>query len=264
MLVQAWAQKEKRSEYESAAWQPEPELAQPPPRSVSFSASFKLVGVLILFVVGITVCHVSLPSLKHAYLTRFGVATSATVQQRYSFETGSAGRRNHTYYLVVRYETPSGGQIVRIQTSRNYYADSLQSKSVHVHYLARAPSEVVLDDDQLYRPWQVLLVLGFGGAMLWLPYYMYRKMRTIAESGTALKGIITKINRRLKNLYLTVYYEFQGAPYQGTLAVRANQARADWQSGKIVTLLVAPDPPSSPYRPHSFTVYPASEFKINS
>lgn len=173
-------------------------------------------------------------------------------------------RRSHSYYLVVRYETPSGWQLVRIQTSRNYYSGSLQRKSVPVHYLAQIPSQVVLDDDQPYRPWQVLLVLGYGVTMLWLPYYMYRKMRTIAESGTALKGIITKTNKRLKNLYLTVYDEFQGAPYQGTIAVRTNQAKADWQPGKVITLLVVSDPPSSPHRPHVVMVYPASEFKINS
>jgi hypothetical protein len=263
MLVQAWVQEEKRAKYESAAWQPEPQLAQPPPRSVSFSASTKLVGALIVFVVGIMFCFVCLPSLKHAYLTAYGVSTKATIQERYSLETGSANRRNHPYYLVVHYETPSGWQLVRVQTSRNYYAGSLQGKSVPVHYLAQAPSQVVLDDDQIYRPWQVLLVLGFGVTMLWLPYYMYRKMRTIAESGTAVKGLITKINQRLKNWYLTVYYEFQEVPYQATVAVRANQAKPDWQPGKAITLLVAPDPPSSPHRPHLVMVYPASEFKIN-
>ena len=89
-------------------------------------------------------------------------------------------------------------------------------------------------------------------------------MRTLAESGTAVKGLITKINRRLKNWYLTVYYEFQEVPYQGTVAIRANQAKANWQPGKAITLLVAPDPPSSARRPHVSTVYPASEFKINS
>ena len=132
-----------------------------------------------------------------------------------------------------------------------------------MHYLAQVPSQVVLNDDQLYRPWQILVILGFAVTMLALPYYMYRKMRTIAESGRAVKGITTKINQRLKNWYLTVYYEFQEVPYQATIAVRANQAKADWQSGKAITLLVAPDTPSSPHRPHVVTVYPASEFKIN-
>jgi hypothetical protein len=259
MLIRAWVQKEKRSEYESAAWQPEPELGQPPPRSVSISPSFKLVGVLILFVVGIMVCLVCLPSLKHAYLTRFGVSTKATILQRYS----RANPRSHSYYLLIRYETPSGNQLVRIQTSRNYYSGSLQSTSVPVHYLAQIPSQVVLDDDQLFPPWQALLVLAYGVAMLWLVYYMYRKIRTIAENGTALKGIITKTNNRLKNLYLTVYYEFQGVPYQGTIAVRAREARADWQAGKAITLLVAPAPPSSAHRPHVAMVYPAREFKVN-
>ena len=259
MLVRAWVQKEKRQDYESVDWQPEPELVQPPPRSVSFSASTKLGGALIVLVAGIMVCFVCLPSLKHAYLISYGISTRATVQQRYS----RANPRSRSYYLLIRYETPSGWQLVKIQTSRNYYAGSLQSKSVPVHYLAQIPSQVVLDDDQLYRPWQILLVFGYGLTMLWLLYYMYRKMRTIAESGTALKGTITKTNKRLKNLYLTVYYEFQGVPYQGTIAVRANQAKAGWQPGKVITLLVAPDPPSSPHRPHVFTLYPASEFKIN-
>ena len=93
MLVQAWVQKEKRPEYQSAAWQPEPELSQPPPRSVSFSASTKLVGALIVFVVGVMFCFVCLPSLKHAYLTSYGVSTKGTIQQRYSLETGRS-RRN--------------------------------------------------------------------------------------------------------------------------------------------------------------------------
>jgi hypothetical protein len=263
MLVQAWVQKEKRAEYESAPWQPEPELSQPPPRSVSFSLSTKLVGVLILFVVGIMFCFVCLPSLKHAYLTSYGISTKGAIQERYNLQTGSANRWNHSYYLVVRYETPSGWQLVRIQASRNYYAGSLQSESVPVHYLARIPSQGVLDDDQLYRPWQVLLVLGFGVTLLWLPYYMYRKIRTIAECGIAVKGLMTKINKRLKNRYVTVYYEFQEVPYQATVAVRANQPKPDWQPGKAVTLLVAPDSPSSPHRPHVVMVYPASEFKIN-
>ena len=263
MLVQAWFQEEKRPDYESTAWQPEPELAQPPPRSVSFGVGIKLVGVLLLFVVGIMVWSVCLPFLKHAYLTSYGVSTKGTIQQRYSVETGTGSRRSHSYYLFVQYETPSGRQLARIRTSRDYYAGSLQGKPVPVHYLARVPSQAVLDDDQLSQPWQVLLVLAFGAATLWLPYYMYRKMRTVAEGGTAVKGLITKINQSLKNWYLTVYYEFQGVSYQGTVAVRASQAKRDWQAGKAITLLVAPDPPSSPHRPHVFTVYPASEFKIN-
>jgi hypothetical protein len=262
MLVQAWVQKEKRPGYESVAWQPEPELAQPPPRSVSLSARFKLFGVFILLVVGSTVCFVCLPSLKHAYLTSYGVSTTATVQQRYSVATGSASRRSHSYYLVVRYETSSGWQVVRIQTSRNYYSSSLQSKYLPVHYSARDPSQVVLDADQLYQTWQLLLILGLGIMTLWLPYYLYRKTRTIAESGAAVKGLITQINQRLKNSYLTVYYEFHEVPYQATIALRARQARADWRPGKAITLLLAPDPPSSPHHPHILMVYPASEFKI--
>jgi hypothetical protein len=263
MLVQAWVQKEKRPDYESVAWQPEPELAQPPPRSVSLSAGFKFFGVLIVLVVGSTLCIVCLPSLKHAYLTSYGVSAKATVQQRYSVETRGRHGPIRSYYLVVRYETSSGWQEVRIQTSRNYYAGSLQSQSLRVHYLAQAPSQVVLDDDRLYQTWQVLLILGFGIATLWLPYYLYRKTRTIAESGTAVKGLITQANQRLKNSYLTVYYELNGVPYQATMAVRARQARAGWQPGKAITLLVAPAPPSSPHRPHIAMLYPASEFKIN-
>jgi len=263
MLVQAWVQKQKRSDYESAAWQPEPELSQPPPRSVSFSTSTKLVGALLVFVVGMMFCFVCLPFLKHAYLTVCGVPTKGTIQQHYSLETGSANRRNYSYYLAVQYETPSGWRLERIRVSRNYYARSLQGKSVPVHYLARIPSQVALDDDQLYRPWQVLVALGFGVAMLWLPYNMYRKMRGVAESGIAVKGLITEINDRLKNRYLTVYYEFQEVPYQATVAVRANQTKPDRQPGKAITLLVAPDPPPNPHRPHALMVYPASEFKIN-
>jgi hypothetical protein len=263
MLVQAWAQKEKRPDYESAPWQPEPELAQPPPRSVSFSVGFKFFGVVILLVAGTAVCSVCLPSLKHACLTSYGVSTKGTVQQRYSVETLSGRRRIRSYYLVVRYETPSGWQVARIQTSRNYYSASLQSKSLPVHYLARAPSQVVLDDDQLYRPWQVLLVLGFGVFILWLPYCLYRKMRTIAESGVAVKGLITQIDPRFRNPYLTVYYEFQEVPYQATIGIRTGQARTGWRSGKAITLLVAPDPPPSSHRPHAVMVYPAREFKVN-
>jgi len=259
MLVQAWVQKEKRPDYGAAAWQPEPELAQPPPRSVSFSPSFKFVRVLILLVVGITVCLVCLPSLKHAYLTHYGVPTKGSVQQRYSRRTSKGGM---LFFLVVRYETPSGLQSVRIQTSQSYYVRAFPGGSVPVHYLARAPSQVVLDDDQLYRPWQVLLVLALGVTMLWTPYYLYRKMRTVAESGVALKGLITKIDQRLKNCYLTVYYEFQDVPYQGTITVRANQAKAQWQVGNAITLL-ASDPPSSPRRPHAVMVYPAREFKVS-
>ena len=263
MLVQAWAQEEKRPDYESAAWQPEPELAQPPPRPVSFNASFKLVGVVVLFVVGIMVCMICLPFVKHAYLTSHGVSGKGTIQRCYSVETGSPSRRTRSYYLVVQYETPAGSQLGRIQVSRSYYAGNLQGRSVPVHYLRDSPSQVVLDDDQFNPPWQVLVVLGLGVMMLWLPYYLYRNLRSIAENGTAVKGLITKINQRLKNSYLTVYYEFEGVAYQATAAVRPNRARADWRPGKVITLLVAPDPPSSPRRPHLMMIYPVSEFKIN-
>ena len=88
----------------------------------------------------------------------------------------------------MQYETPSGWRLERIQVSRNYYARGLQGKSVPVHYLARIPSQVVLDDDQLYRPWQVLVVLGFGVWTLWFPYYIYGKMRTIAEERHSGEG----------------------------------------------------------------------------
>jgi hypothetical protein len=213
---------------------------------------------------GVIICLVCLPALKQACLPVYGVPTKGTIQQRYMHESRGRNGRNFSYYLVVRYETPSGWQSARIQTSGNYYARSLQAKSVPVHYLARIPSQVVLDDDQLYQPWQVLMVLSIGVVMLWLPYHTYRKMRTLAESGTAVKGLITKINQRLRNRYLTVYYEFQEVPYQGTMAVRANQAKANWQPGQAVTLLVAPEPPANPHRPHVAMVYPASEFKINS
>ena len=262
MLIRARVQKEKRPDYESAPWRPEPELAQPPPRSVSLSVGFKFFGVVILLVAGITVCSVWLGSLKHAYLTSYGVSTIATVQQRYSVETRGRHGRIRSYYLDVRYETPSGWQVARIQTSRNYYAGSLPTKSLPVHYLARAPSQVVLDDDQLYRPWQLLLVLGFGVAMLWLPYYLYRKIRTIAESGVAVKGLITKVNQLRRARYLTVYYEFQGVPYEGEIAVGRNRAKPEWQPGRVLTLLVS-DPPSKSRGAQSVMVYPSPEFKIN-
>ena len=259
MLVQAWPQKEKRPEYQAAPWQPEPELAQPPPRSVSFGADFKLVGALILLVVGIMLWFVCMPSLKHAYLTSYGVSTKGTIQQRDSRRTSKGGM---VFSLVVRYETPSGLQSVHIQTSQSFYARTFPNESVPLHYLARAPSQVALDDDQLYQPWQILLALGLGATMLWFPYYVYRRTRTIAESGLAVKGLITKIDQRLRNCYLTVYYEIQDVPYQGTTTVRANQAKAEWQVGNVLTIL-ASDPPSRPGRPHVVMAYPASEFKIN-
>jgi hypothetical protein len=121
----------------------------------------------------------------------------------------------------------------------------------------------VLDDDQLYSPWLVLAVLAWGVWALWFLHYLYRRVRIVAENAAAVKGLIIKTNGRLKNRYLTMYYEFQGVAYQGTIVVRANQAKADWQPGKVITLLVAPDPPSSPRRPHVFMLYPASVFKIN-
>jgi len=263
MLVRAWVQEQKRSDYGAAAWQPEPELSQSSPRSVSFSSSTKLVGAFTVVVLAIMFCFACLPNLKQAFLTAYGVPTKGTIEQRYIHETRGRSRRNFSYYLVVRYETPSGWQSARIQTSMNYYAGSPQGKSVPIHYLARVPSQVVLDDDERYQPWGVLVALITAVAVLGLPYYMYRRMRTIAGSGTVVKGLITKINRRLNNCYLTVYYEFQEVPYQGTIAVRANQANPNWQPGRAVTLLVAPDPPSSRHGPHVVMLYPAPEFKIN-
>jgi hypothetical protein len=130
--------------------------------------------------------------------------------------------------------------------------------------MARFPFQVVLDGDQLYLPGQVLVFVGIMSAMLWLPYYMYRKLRTIAESGIAVKGLITAASQRLRNRYLTVHYEFQEVPYQGTIALKGNQVRVDWQPGNVITLLVAPEPPSSPHRTHAVTPYPAPEFKIDS
>ena len=221
-------------------------------------------GALIVVFVGIISFFVCWPSLKHAYLTAYGVPAKGTIQQRYIHETLRKNRRNYSYYLVVRYETPSGWQSAQIQTSSNYYARSLQGKSVPVHYLARNPSPVVLDDDQLYRLWQVLVVLGVGLIILCVPYYMLRQMRRVAENGIAVKGLITEVNQRPKKRYLTVYYEFQEVPYQETIAVAANQAEADWQPGKGLTLLVAPAPPPNPHRTHVMMVYPASEIKINS
>ena len=91
MVVRAWPQKERRAEYESAAWQPEPELAARP-RSVSFATAFKLGGAFGLLVIGVTVALVCLPSLKHAYVTLFGISTQATIQQRSERATGS-GRK---------------------------------------------------------------------------------------------------------------------------------------------------------------------------
>jgi hypothetical protein len=224
----------------------------------------KLMGALIVVFIGIISFFVCWPSLKHAYLTAYGVPAKGTIQQRYSHETLRRTRRNYYYYLVVQYETPSGWQSVEIETSSNYYARSLQGKSVPVHYLARTPSLIVLDDDRLYPPWQILLVLGVGFIILWLPYYMLRQMRRVAESGIAVKGLITEINQRPKKRYLTVYYEFQEVPYQETIGVAANRAKADWQPGKAITLLVAPAPPPNPHRMHVMMVYPASEIKINS
>jgi hypothetical protein len=223
----------------------------------------KLMAVLLWVMGGIMFLSVCLPALKQAYLSACGVPTQGTIEQRYSMVSHGRGGRHYSYYLVVQYETPSGWQSQRIPASKNYYGRTLQGKSVPIHYLAQIPSQVVLDGNQLYGLGQVLLIVTVGIAMLGLPYYIYRKMRAIAENGMAVKGLIIETHRRLNNQYLTVYYEFQEAPYQGTITLRANQVKADWQPGKAITLLVAPDPPSSPGRPHTATPYPALEFKIN-
>ena len=260
MLVQAWAQKEKRPDYISAPWQPEPELATSPPRPVSFSTRFKITGVAILIVVGLMGCFASLPTLKHAYVMSEGVATNGTIQQRYSRQNPK--RRANLYFLAVRYETPSGRQFVRIQASESYYARNFKTESVPLHYLTRFPSVCVLDDDHFYTTWQVLIVVGVGIILLWLQYYMYSKMRALAERGKPVKGLITKINQRPRNRYLTVYYELQGEPYAGTMVVRPNQNRAEWQVGRAITVLVASEPADDSHRSHAVMIYPASEFKV--
>ena len=147
----------------------------------------KLVGALIVVSVGLVLFSVCSPSVMHAYLTAYGVPAKGTIRQRYSHEFRRKNRRIYYYYLVVRYETPSGWRSAEIETSSDYYARSLQGQSVPVHYLARNPSLVVLDDAQTYGLWQVLLVLSIGLIMLWLAYHMRRKMRRVAESGIAVK-----------------------------------------------------------------------------
>jgi hypothetical protein len=257
MLIRAWVQKEKRPDYESAAWQPEPELAQPPPRSISFSAFLKFFGGLMLFTCGLTICIATMPSLKHAYLTSYGVSTSGTVQQRYRRKAPKGW--DYVYFLVVRYETPSGWQSAEIQTSESYYARNFQGQSVPVHYLTRYPSQCVLDDEP-YPASQVLFSITLSVAVLGLLYYNYRKIRAVAANGRPVKGQLTKITKRSGRWYLTVYYEWQGSPYEGT--THTNRGKVEWQVGTVVTLL-ATDPSSNPARPHVVIVYPASEFKIN-
>jgi hypothetical protein len=68
---------------------------------------------------------------------------------------------------------------------------------------------------------------------------------------------------RFGKLYLTVYYEFQRVPYLAKIGIRMGQARTGWRAGKAITLLVAPDSPSSSHRPHAVMVYPAREFKVS-
>ncbi len=264
MLVRALLQNEKRQDYDSTSWQPEPGLAQPPPRTVSFSTRTKLLGAFILLAFGLMTCVVSLPSFKHAYLVSYGVPTKGAIQQRYSYTSGGPRRRNNSYFLLVRFETSSGWQLVKIQTSKQYYARNFQGELVPIHYLKQSPPICVLDDDHLYQTWQVFVFVGIGVTWAFLQLYIYRKMKALAESGQVIKGLITKVNKRLKYSYLTVYYEFQGDAYQGEVAVRAYRARPEWQVGGAITLLAAPDPPPSPSRPHVAMVYPAPEFRINS
>jgi hypothetical protein len=260
MVVRAWAQKERRAEYESAAWQPEPELAARP-RSVSFATAFKLGGAFGLLAIGVLVALVCLPSLKHAYVTLFGISTQATIQQRSERATGSGWRRRRFYYLVVRFETSSGAQSVRIETSQSYYEQSMHGQGVPVHYLAHSPAQAVLDLDQLYPTRQILVILALGIALLWLQYSTYQKLRTIAESGEPVKGLIVELNQGRRKLYVTVYYEVKQTPYRGSVGIRPSQARRNWRKGMTVTLLAA-EPPSSPRRPHIVMTYPDPEFKI--
>jgi len=257
MVSRAQVQREKRPEYESIVWRPEPELAQPLPRSISFSTFLKFFGGLMLFTCGLIICIATLPSLKHAYLTSYGVSTRGTIQQRYRRKAPKGW--NYVYFLVVRYETPSGWQSAEIQTSESYYARNLQGQSVPVHYLTRYPSQCVLDDE-LYPASQLLFDVAGPVALLVLLYYNYRKIRAVAANGTPVKGLITKITKRSGQWYLTAYYEWQGSPYEGT--TRANRGKTEWQVGTVITLLTT-DPSSNPSRPHTVMVYPASEFKIN-
>jgi hypothetical protein len=260
MLFQASVKKDKRTDYQSAAWEPQVELLQSPPRWVSFSARFKLVAAVLLLVTVFMVCVAILPWLKYAYLTSFGVATKGIIEQRYSRE--NLKTRANSYFLIVRYETPSGWQLVRIQTSRTFYTRNFQGESVSLHFLARLPSQCVLDGEQVYRPWPGLFVVGFWVLFLWLQCYLYLKMRSLVVFGTPVKGLITKINQGPRTRYLTVYYEFQGVPYEGQIAVRPNRAKPEWQPGKVISLLVS-DPPSKSRGARPVVVYPASEFKIN-
>jgi hypothetical protein len=260
MFFQASVKEDKRLHYQAAAWEPQVELLQPPPRSVSFSVRFKFVAVVVLLVTVFMVCVAILPWLKYAYLTSFGIATKGTIEQRYSHQ--NLKTRANSYFLVVRYETPSGRQLARIQTSKTFYTRNFQGESVSLHFLAQLPSQCVLDGEQVYRPWPALFVVGFWLLICWLQYYLYRKMRSLLVVGTPVKGLITKINQSPRTRQLTVYYEFRGTGYEGQAAVRANRAKAEWQPGKAITLLVS-DPPPKSQGAHAVVVYPTPEFKIN-
>jgi uncharacterized protein DUF3592 len=260
MLLEMRAQKEKRTEYESAAWQPEPELLQPPPRSVSFSRGFKLVALALLLVAGFVFCVVLLPWLKYAYLTSYGVASNGTIEQRY--RQRNMKTRADVYFLVVRYQTPLGREEARMQSGEALYAHSSRGNSIPLHYSARFPAQCVLDGDQVFRPWPGLIVVGVWVLMLLPQYYLYQKMRSLAIAGTPVKGLITKVERRRRRRYWTIYYEFQGAPYEGQVPVKPNRAYAERQPGTAITLLVS-GPTSDARGSQASMIYPAPEFRVN-
>ena len=69
MLNEARVQNKSGRIYASAPGNRSPNFHNRPPAPFPLALSTKLVGALILFVVGIMFCFVCLPSLKHAYLT---------------------------------------------------------------------------------------------------------------------------------------------------------------------------------------------------
>ncbi len=232
-----------RARPQAATWQPEPELALPPPRRVRLGPSGRLLAMLwgsaILATGAVLYFAPRGPATVPALLEEHGVRTTGHIHRKNSLELAAGGT---TFYLYYNFADQRQDRFrSSVQVSERLYRSYQVDDPVEVLYLPENPLVHVVPEltERPKSPWLTGAILALLAVLVVIAAFQRRRHKRLTANGVTAAGVVSELSRRGARQTFTVTYEVQGEEK----SFRTSERIPSLTAGDRLTVLYLPDKP---------------------
>jgi hypothetical protein len=239
-------QKQKRNDYNTGDWSPEPELSGAMPRTIRPNKGLILLRRAVIALLVMMLAGYIWPLLVRSIALSQGTSSDAVIEKLYTQYTQPNNVGVFTMYFfeisyLINSETKSETQRAVVQVTTSFYFKHDEGDTIGIRYLPTRPSWVALENDSVVTKWTVGAVAALLLFVWWGLHSSLKGIVRLMASGDAVKGIVVDISGgKATRTRAHIYYEYDNAAYTAIVEVRRPAWKIGLREGKVITLLVDP------------------------